>query len=153
MLVCVLRSAISKECAMARKIASRLLINGSLVACGPLHVGGAEDDSDVDLALAVNGSGAFYVPGTSLAGAIRGWLGRQLDEKAVDGVWGFQEESEKEAEQGFASFVFVEDGIVKLPTGTIAETRDGVGIDRVFGAAADGVKYDRAALPAGTQIK
>jgi len=138
---------------MARKIASRLLISGSLMTCGPLHVGGAEDNSDVDLALAVNGSGVFYVPGTSLAGAIRGWLSRQLDEKTVNGVWGFQEESEKEAEQGFASFVFVEDGIVKLPPGTIAETRDGVGIDRVFGAAAEGVKYDRAVLPAGTGIK
>jgi CRISPR/Cas system CSM-associated protein Csm3 (group 7 of RAMP superfamily) len=138
---------------MARRIASRLLISGSLVSCGPLHVGGAENNSDVDLALAVNGSGAFYVPGTSLAGAIRGWLSCQLDEKTVNGVWGFQKESEKEAEQGFASFVFVEDGIVKLPPGTVAETRDGVGIDRVFGAAAEGVKYDRAVLPAGTEIK
>jgi CRISPR/Cas system CSM-associated protein Csm3 (group 7 of RAMP superfamily) len=138
---------------MARRIASRLLISGNLVARGPVHVGGTEGNSDVDLALAVNGSGAFYIPGTSLTGAIRAWLGRQLEEKTVNAVWGFQDESKKEADQGFASFVFVEDGVVKLPPGTVVETRDGVGIDRVLGAAADGVKYDRAVLPAGTQIK
>src|SRR5574338_127313 len=150
--VCALTSAISKESAMARRIASRLLISGRLVACGPLHVGGAEDNSDVDLALAVNGRGAFYVPGTSLAGAIRAWLVHQLGEETVKRVWGFQDENKKEADQGFASFVFIEDGIVKLPEGAIVETRDGVGIDRRLGAAAESVKYDRAVLPAGTEI-
>lgn len=137
---------------MSRPTASRLLISGRLVACGPVHVGGVGGNEDVDLALAVNGSGDFYIPGTSLAGAMRAWLSRQTNAPDVNKVWGFQEEMETEDKQGHASFVLVEDGLVTLPVGTNVETRDGVGIDRVWGSAADRVKYDRAVLPAGTEI-
>ena len=34
----------------------------------------------------------------------------------------------------------------------VAEVRDGVGIDRMRGAAADRYKYDRAILPRGTRL-
>ncbi|HKV37962.1 MAG TPA: RAMP superfamily CRISPR-associated protein, partial [Blastocatellia bacterium] len=59
---------------MARRVDSRLRIRCTLVARTPLHVGGMGADVDTDLALAVNGAGDFYVPGTSLSGALRGWL-------------------------------------------------------------------------------
>lgn len=148
---------------MARKIASRLKITGSLVALGPLHVGGANGNADVDLALAESGDGKPYVPGTSLAGPIRAWLLQQVGASAgkarrdwqekVDNIWGFQKPGERgEEPDGLASFIFVENGLVKLPEGATVETRDGVGIDRVLGAAAEGVKYNRAVLPSGSEI-
>jgi len=138
---------------MARKIASRLRIKGKLVACGPLHIGGAGGNADVDLALAENSQGKLYVPGTSLAGPMRAWLQRRIGEEEVNQVWGYQKQRRDEREpQGHASFVIVEDALVKLPSGAQVETRDGVGIDRVTGAAAEHVKYNRAVLPSGSEI-
>lgn len=139
---------------MARKIASRLKITGKLIACGPLHVGGANGNADVDLALAVNGNGKLCVPGTSLAGPLRAWLRQRVGEEEVRKAWGYQEQRPAEREpQGHASFVIVEDGLVRLPAGATVETRDGVGIDRVMGAAAEHVKYNRAVLPSGSEIE
>jgi CRISPR/Cas system CSM-associated protein Csm3 (group 7 of RAMP superfamily) len=139
---------------MARRIASRLKITGQLVACGPLHVGGASGNADVDLALAENGNGELYVPGTSLAGPVRAWLLQQVEQKEINAIWGFQEPGEAgQSPKGSASFVIVEDGLVKLPAGATVETRDGVGIDRVTGAAATHIKYNRAVLPAGSEIE
>ncbi len=132
---------------MARKLMGRLRIAGTLVARTPLHVGGYGDDVDTDLPLARDGRGRYYVPGTSLAGALRQWC-REVggnDEGPVKRVWGFQE-----GDKGHASYVFVEDAVI--PDGVAVEVRDGVGIDRVWGCAAEHVKYDRAILPRGTAL-
>ncbi|NCJ08015.1 hypothetical protein GS597_16175 [Synechococcales cyanobacterium C] len=137
---------------MARKLASRLKIEGTLLAQTPIHVGGLGDDPTVDLALAVNGQGQYYIPGTSLAGALRGWLG--IDEnsgsteaKVLQTLWGFQ--PHKQRRQGHASHVLVEDA--PLPDAQV-EIRDGVGIDRETGTAAENIKFDRAILAKGTRI-
>jgi CRISPR/Cas system CSM-associated protein Csm3 (group 7 of RAMP superfamily) len=136
-----------------RGVDSRLRISCTLVARTPLHVGGVGPSVDTDLALAVNGAGDFYVPGTSLTGALRGWLlAGAADQRRneVKRVWGSQEKDE-----GHASYVFVEDAPVSPPAGktiVLSEIRDGVGIDRFTGAAANQIKYDRAILPRGTQI-
>jgi CRISPR/Cas system CSM-associated protein Csm3 (group 7 of RAMP superfamily) len=139
---------------MPRKgVDSRLRISCTLVARTPLHVGGIGPSVDTDLALAVNGAGGFYVPGTSLTGALRGWLLAGADDqrrKEVKRVWGWQEKNE-----GHASYVFVEDAPVSPPAGksiVLSEIREGVGIDRFSGAAANRIKYDRAILPRGTRI-
>lgn len=140
---------------MARKIDSRLKISLTLAARTPLHVGGMGASVDTDLALAINGAGDYYVPGTSLAGALRGWLlTRALDDQSakekIEALWGWQEKS-----AGHASFVLIEDARISPPPGkqiVFTEIRDGVGIDRVTGAAANQIKFDRAILPRGTQL-
>lgn len=138
---------------MARRIESRLKINCALIARTPLHVGGMDGSVDTDLALAVNGQGDFYIPGTSLAGALRGWLLAGADEarrKGIEHLWGYQKRAE-----GQASYVFIEDATVCAPDGQkilLAEIRDGVGIDRVTGAAANQIKFDRAIIPRGARI-
>ncbi len=133
---------------MARRINSRLQITGQFIARTPLHIGGTGGSADTDLALAVNGRGEFYIPGTSLAGPLRAWLEHNAQE-SINDWWGYQI-----ADQGQASYVFVEDGCVTPPEGKQikAEIRDGVGIDRVTGAAANQIKYDRAVLPRGTRV-
>ncbi|MEN9224248.1 MAG: RAMP superfamily CRISPR-associated protein, partial [Thermostichus sp. DRC_bins_24] len=133
---------------MARKITSRWRIKGTLVAETPLHVGGIGQDPIVDLSLAMDGQGNYYIPGTSLAGALRGWMsgsnGSQKSE--IEKLWGFQP---PKGDGGHASFIVVEDAPIESH---FTEIRDGVGIDRVTGTAAEGIKFDRAVLPKGTQI-
>ncbi|MBF2056634.1 MAG: hypothetical protein IGQ45_05280 [Cyanobacterium sp. T60_A2020_053] len=130
---------------MARKIHSRYRITGNLISCSPIHVGGVGGNADTDMALAVNGEGKFYIPATSLAGAMRAYIAT-LNPKITDEIWGFQEEK---GDKGHASFVIVEDAVINS---TIMEIRDGVAIDRYSGTASDGMKFDRAILPKGVTI-
>ena len=130
---------------MARHISSRLKITGELVAETPLHVGGYGESFETDLALARNGKDEFYIPGTSLTGALRGWFEKNFPNDVND-LWGFQI-----GDQGHASFVLIED--LMLPEQVQSELRDGVGIDRFYGTAADKGKFDRAILPKGTRLK
>lgn len=138
---------------MARKIKSRWRVKGTLVAETPLHVGGMGQDPIVDLSLAMDGQGNYYIPGTSLAGALRGWMtgagskgSQSEDPSEVDKLWGFQN---AKGDDGHASFIVVEDAPIKT---RFTEIRDGVGIDRISGTAAEGIKFDRAVLPKGTEI-
>ncbi|MBW4671577.1 MAG: hypothetical protein KME60_30160 [Cyanomargarita calcarea GSE-NOS-MK-12-04C] len=132
---------------MARKIRARLKVIGTLVAQSPIHVGGMDGNPQVDLALATNGQGQYYIPGTSLAGALRGWMQQSFVNKNIlETLWGFQDENGR---GGHASFILIEDAPIQ---GAIAEIRDGVGINRIWGTAAEQVKYDRAILPKGSKI-
>lgn len=141
--------------AHAMRPRARLRITGTLVAEGPLHVGGLGGSADTDLALAEDGQGRLYVPGTSLAGALREWM-EQRHAQAATRLWGFQEDPAHvppgSKPGGHASRVFVEDGLVRLPASAAWEIREGVGIDRRWGTAADRIKYDRAVVPRGTTV-
>lgn len=128
---------------MARKISSRIKVSGILTAQSPIHVGGNGGNPQVDLALAVNGQGQYYIPGTSLAGAFRSWI---ENPGQTNNVWGHQD---KNNPNGHASFIIVEDAVIQ---GVNSEIRDGVGINRRWGTAAEKVKYDRAILPKGCKI-
>jgi len=131
---------------MAREIHTRWKINGTLKAETPIHVGGVGGDADTDLALAINGQGNYYLPGTSLAGALRSWMGRSLEETHLNDLWGFQD-----TDQGQASFIIIDDAEIKQLNQTI-EIREGVGINRHTGTAADQAKYSRAILPKGVSF-
>jgi CRISPR/Cas system CSM-associated protein Csm3 (group 7 of RAMP superfamily) len=132
---------------VARDIYSRLCLRGTLVTQSPLHVGGYGEEVDTDLPLARDGAGQLYVPGTSLAGALRELAERLFGESVVDELWGYQRE-----DRGHASFVVVEDAEIENSENVVVEVRDHVGIDREFGSAAENIKYDRAILPRGTKI-
>jgi CRISPR/Cas system CSM-associated protein Csm3 (group 7 of RAMP superfamily) len=132
---------------MARTTTGRLTLRGELVARTALHVGGHGEDVDTDLPLARDGAGRWYVPGTSLAGALRGWCEAAFGEEETRKVWGSQE-----GDEGYASYVFVEDTAIAEADGVLAEIRDGVGIDREWGCAAEQIKHDRAVLPRGTRL-
>jgi CRISPR/Cas system CSM-associated protein Csm3 (group 7 of RAMP superfamily) len=125
---------------MARNITSRLKIKGNLVAISPIHVGGISGNAQTDMTLALNGKGEYYIPGTSLAGALRQWMGSESN-----ALWGYQD---VKSDRGHASFVLVEDAPIQAK----AEIRDGVGIDRYYGTAAEHFKFDRAILPRGSRI-
>ncbi len=132
---------------MARDIYCRLHLKGTLVAQSPLHVGGYGDDVDTDLPLARDGAGQLYVPGTSLAGALRELTEQLWGFTWVEQFWGFQR-----GDVGQASLVVVEDGELENADCVAVEIRDHVGIDREYGSAAEHIKYDRAILPRGTKF-
>ena len=137
---------------MARELTSRFILKGTLTASTALHVGGIGGDADTDMALAVNGRGKYYLPGTSIAGVMRQWIRHRFPLEA-DSVWGASDVThDAQKSVGLASCMFVEDAVAKLPDGANIEIRDGVGIDRFSGTAAHGIKYDRTVLPAGTQF-
>ncbi|GAB4146942.1 MAG: RAMP superfamily CRISPR-associated protein [Cyanobacteria bacterium J069] len=138
---------------MARKIDARYIIKGTLVAESPLHVGGVNNDPTVDLTLAVNGAGAYYIPGTSLAGALRGWMEElEGDSPVISTLWGprLGQNGGTQSDEGHASWVLVEDAGIQGDVQT--ELRDGVGIDRFGGSAAEYIKFDRAILPKGSKL-
>ncbi|MGB3517666.1 MAG: RAMP superfamily CRISPR-associated protein [Elainellaceae cyanobacterium] len=144
---------------MARTLNRRIRIKGTLVAQCPVHVGGISRDPEIDLALAIDGQGRYYIPGTSLAGALRAWMAAVGDETTIDFLWGTlkgkkpngndKQPGAKGKKPNHASFVLIEDAPI---TNVIPEVRDGVGIDRFLGSAANLVKYDQAILPRGSKI-
>jgi CRISPR/Cas system CSM-associated protein Csm3 (group 7 of RAMP superfamily) len=135
---------------MGRPIATRFRVEGTLLAETPLHVGGAGEVVETDLPLASDGSGKPYLPGTSLAGALREWYRSAFSESFAADLWGYTPLRGQPSDRGFASLVLIEDA--KIHSVARLELRDGVGIDRVEGRAADGIKYDRQILPSGTRL-
>ena len=125
---------------MTRKIKAKVSIKGTLKAATPLSVGGTGAGEHVDIELAIDGTGQCYIPGTSLAGAIRSWLERQGCNENFFG----QKDSE-------ASRIYVYDAAIPY---AIKERRHGISINdntgTVFGR--EGFFYTRAILPRGTSI-
>lgn len=138
---------------MSRPLQRRLTIEGRLLANAPVHVGGLAGREDVDLPLARDGQGRVYVPGTSVAGVLRDWMNSHLVDQQrslVPSLWGpAMVGGTRNQDHGHASHVIVDDAFLE---GTDIEVWDHVRIDRRTGAAADRFKFDRAVLPAGTQI-
>ena len=132
---------------MARNVRMIYTVTGQLVTQTPVHIGGIDaGNPDSDMPLAMDGQGRYYIPGTSLAGALRQWTEINLGTHVTQLLWGFQD-----SDRGNASLFTVEDSIVRVAV--LPEVRDGVGIDKKTGAAQRGIKYDTTILPRGTQIE
>ncbi|SNQ52100.1 CRISPR/Cas system CSM-associated protein Csm3, group 7 of RAMP superfamily [Frankia canadensis] len=67
-----------------RPLYTRLRVAGWLRLGTPLHVGGLSLGADVDLTVAVDGQSRLYVPGTSLAGALRSRFVGAADATSAD---------------------------------------------------------------------
>ncbi len=133
---------------MARSLARRLILTGTLRAIDPLHVGSADDGLEVDMPLSMNGQGRYYIPGTSLTGALREWArGHVGDEDGPTSLWGGIQWG---SDVGSASRIIVDDAVARGDP--VPEVWHGNGIDRQYGVAATRVKYERMVLPRGTQF-
>ncbi|TDC84517.1 RAMP superfamily CRISPR-associated protein [Actinomadura sp. 7K507] len=144
-----------------RPMERRLRMRGWLRTQTPLHVGGIALDPAEALPVAVDGQDRLYVPGTSLAGALRAWMrGADPMTKGLDDLWGFVEDGVSDA--GQASRIVVRDAVITTTTSTDGDgiphdslssralpAVHGVGIDRVTGAAASGFLYARTIVPPG----
>ncbi|MFF4652622.1 RAMP superfamily CRISPR-associated protein [Streptomyces sp. NPDC001380] len=153
----------------ARAATSRLRVRGWLRALAPLHVGGVGQDPNAPLSVALDGRGRPYVPGTSLAGALRSLLHPGPDPRtgprgeAAGRLWGHAEER---GQGGSASRIVVHDALVTTGCGLDGdglpldildaarlETRFSVGIDRRTGTAAHGFLHARSVIPKGSLLR
>ena len=130
---------------MSRLLHTRLILSGELEAKTPIHIGGAEEGIEIDMPLAENGEGSYYIPGTSLAGTIRAWCVRVLSVE----MKGFQDRMWGNLDDG-ASLFILEDSVPKLPDDVTPEIWHGIAIDRYSGTAVPRMKFDKQVLPAGT---
>ncbi|MFC7811770.1 RAMP superfamily CRISPR-associated protein [Streptomyces olivaceus] len=147
----------------------RLRVAGWLRTLSPLHVGGAGQDPNAPLAVAVDGQHRLYVPGSSLAGALRSLM--HADPAAGDGPrdeaanlqWGWAQDG---GQDGTVSRITVRDALVcggpdldgdGLPQTPLdparLELRTSVGIDRRHGTAAQGFLFTRTVIPQGAWLR
>lgn len=131
---------------MSRAMKGKITIRGELVAETPISVGSADAGDQVDLDVAIDGSGAYYIPGTSLAGPMRAWLEKRVTKEIIRNLFGFTEQND-----GAASPLFIEDG--RIRTTNARERRHGVSIEDHTGVAKEGFFYTRALLPKGTRCR
>ena len=137
-----------------------------------LHVGTGQDSETTDDLLRRDARGRLLIPGTAIAGALRSLATRLAPRfdgeqpcQALTGpttneacqclvcrLFGDVNPSE-ENEEASAARVLVYDAVLADVPGL--QIRDGVGIDRVTGAAArrERIKFDYEVLPAGTIFK
>ena len=144
---------------MARSLKGRITVAGKLKLIDPLHVGSGKETYETDMAVAVDGEGKVYAPGTSLAGALRHWCESRFpnDEELIQFVWGHQKVKPEKMDhqkddEGAAAYLHVEDARLCSSNETRWEIRDHVGIDREHGVAAGGIKFDRAVVPPGESL-
>jgi len=146
-------------------------ITATLTLRTALHVGTGEDTETTDDLLRRNARGQPLIPGAAIAGALRSIATRlapRFDAKSCQALTGNQWNDacqclvcqlfgdvnpREENDKATAARVLVYDAVLDtLPPLSI---RDGVGIDRVTGAAArrERIKFDYEVLPAGTVFK
>jgi len=130
-------------------------ITGTLETLTPLRIGGWAGTVTADLVVARDGLDRFVIPGTSLAGALRAWLGTVI---GSDGeplfttaglgiVFGALTPG---TEDGELCLIRVDDAVA---TGEVqAGIRDGVGIDRITASAARGLLYQHEVIPPGSRF-
>ena len=128
-------------------------VRGTLQTLTALRVGGWGAAINADLTVARDGLGRIMIPGTSLAGALRSWLGSVTGHggealftlAALGKVFG---DLEPRSQRGEVCRIRVDDAVAEDET--VVAIRDGVGIDRVTQTAAAGVLYQQEVIPPGT---
>ena len=145
------------------------VITGTLKARTAIHVGSGRGNDLTDALIRRDAAGNPIIPGTAIAGALR-TLATRLAPRlgaepcaaltgssesctcAVCHLFGDINPSDAEGAESAASRILVFNARLKndAPHPLI---RDGVGIDRVTGAAAVRVKFDLEVLPAGTKFE
>lgn len=139
-----------REISRGDAVVARIFVEGELVLESPLCIGTGEHDARVDATVLKGADGNPYVPGTSMAGALRAAITDSCS--SVTGAdlglfWG------SGGEEGLQSAFIVGDATVAgnhlaLPV----EERDGVSIDPGTGTAVKGRKYNFDIVPAGNRF-
>lgn len=124
----------------------------TLRAVTALHLGGAFGGPTADLALARDGRGRRYVPGSSWAGVLRQATERVIGSEEAKSIFGYAPVRGEpgDGDDGRASRLTVSDTVIG-DTDPV-ELRTGVGIDRRTGAAAERIRFDREVLAPGTTM-
>ena len=119
---------------------------GTLRLETPLHIASAEITLETDSALLKTATGRFYIPGTSIAGALKARAQELFDEEdLINLVFGFQDKDKN----SLKSRLFIEDACAGPLTTSL---RDGIAVDRSYGSACQGAKYDLEITPKDLEV-
>lgn len=141
-------------------VTRRICVLGEWTLESPAHFGGDDGSAAADMCLVRGEDGLPYVPGASIAGALRSYLCQRVMGAAartkgaslppeVEGLFGGQRA------QGQMSRLFVFDAhpatrsLGKLRGGSGCAVRDGVRLDDISGLAVDGAKFDTEVIERG----
>jgi CRISPR/Cas system CSM-associated protein Csm3 (group 7 of RAMP superfamily) len=129
---------------MSRYCSKKVWITGSLEVQSTLAIGGVGGHSFWDAPLACNGLGRYFLPGSSLAGALRAFAKNELgaDADVICRLFGTLES---------ASRLTIADAPCEANFDHV-EVIDHVSIDRHRGAAADHHKFDQQRWQAGSRF-
>lgn len=144
-------------------VTKRIFVLGEWKLTSPAHFGGEDGVAAVDMCLLRDDAGVPYIPGASIAGALRSYLGlRLLGRKGFAAISaGSPEPAEVEAlfggrrKNGKMSRVVVFDASPpeqKVPafrSRSVSAVRDGVRLDQETGLAVENAKFDTEVLEPG----
>ncbi len=115
---------------------------GTLEFRTPYHIASSQGNVETDAGLLRNSNDIIYIPGTSIAGALRSRAQEICgDVDLINAIFGYQD-----SQEGKKSRIYVED--TYLNTYVSTTIKDGVAIDRKLGSARDKAKYDLEISPA-----
>ena len=120
------------------KITSRVYYKINVILKSPLSVSGGKS-SNTDADVLRNGSGEVFIPGTSLAGAFRNYIGAGKD---IDCVLGFADEK-----KGKMSSIYISDLYFAEPN-PVVSVRDGIKLTEEKQIEKN-LKYDREIIETG----
>lgn len=127
-----------------RGIKERIVVTGKLVLETPTHLGNGDAEGPLDMPLLLDPlEGKALLTGTSIAGALRNYLGQQSPSQAALLFGNVTDE------ESIQSPLIVDDALGGEPE---VELRDGVAIDPRTHTAQDGKKFDMELLVAGTEF-
>ncbi|MBN2229991.1 MAG: hypothetical protein JW779_10435 [Candidatus Thorarchaeota archaeon] len=135
------------------KFECRTVIKGSITNKTQLHIGSgtkAEKYDNPIIRTSIRGESVPYIPGSSLKGVIRGYTERLIEDHSdkqliINYIFGNSDDSLRV--KGHASF---SDCLPLQPVMT--ETKPGVAIDAITGAASHGMKYELETIAPSTQF-
>ena len=131
---------------MSNRIVKRIYYAIKIRTESPLNVTGSESVySDADVIC--NGNGEYYIPGTSLAGAFRNYLGEAKDQESMMGFCRKEIQADKtEKDVGKMSTLFISDLYFSTPP--VVSLRDGVSLDEGKGVEN---KFDMQIIETGAK--
>ena len=133
---------------MNDKLSKVIYVKGKLILLSPLLLGSGQDEnSDTDLLR--DWEGKPFIPGTSLAGAARDYLEKNIaDQKLIETIFG---RKPKENEDSTQSLIYFYDAELIGDRPKI-QIRDGLEIDNLTKTAKERTKYDYEVLERGNKF-
>lgn len=133
----------------AESIKGKVILRGTLVLDAPLLIGAGASGAghEVDAEVLKTKEGQPFIPGTSLAGALRDFLATE-DERGMRLLFGTDAAYERRHDTAWQSSIRIDD--IKL-SGVEIVVRDGVSIDEITGTAIEHHKFDYEAVGRGAK--
>jgi len=156
------RSAIQARYRDVRNVRQRICVQGVLELTSPCHVGGPDANSVSEQPLLKDSYGKPYLPGTTLAGMLRGVFRSALDDgsgdvvmirgepEAVHDLFGHDPDT-REGE-GYPASLTVDDAPLRVDR-ILTELREGVKLHPGTGIAEDKKLYDIELVSSGAQFE